>query len=188
MRDSMVFYRSFFEAIKDLNYEQQGIIFNAIFDYGLNFKEPKLEGICKTIWTLIKPQLDANIKKFHNGKQPKEKQIISKTEANNKQKESKLQANVNANVNDNDNDKLLGKPKPRKISFEESNLFDKISFKETFPDWSQDKLRHYYDAALRYSVEGNKYVSWELAIKQWERKDKINNVLVEKPQQKVIIW
>ena len=82
----------------------------------------------------------------------------------------------------------MGKPKPRKISFEESNLFDKISFKETFPDWSQDKLRHYYDAALRYSVEGNKYVSWELAIKQWERKDKINNVLVEKPAQKVIIW
>jgi hypothetical protein len=77
---------------------------------------------------------------------------------------------------------------PRKILFEESNLFDKIIFKETFPDWSQDKLRHYYDAALRYSVEGNKYVSWELAIKQWERKDKINNVLVEKPTQKVIIW
>jgi hypothetical protein len=77
---------------------------------------------------------------------------------------------------------------PRKISFEESNLFDKIIFKEAFTDWSQDKLRHYYDAALRYSVEGNKYVSWELAIKQWERKDKINNVLVEKPTQKVIIW
>jgi hypothetical protein len=78
--------------------------------------------------------------------------------------------------------------KPRKISFEESTIFHKMLFKETFPDWSQDKLRHYYDAALRYSVEGNKYVSWELAIKQWERKDKINNVLVEKPTQKVIIW
>jgi hypothetical protein len=76
----------------------------------------------------------------------------------------------------------------RKISFEESTIFHKMLFKETFPNWSQDKLRHYYDAALRYSVEGNKYVSWELAIKQWERKDKINNVLVEKPTQKVIIW
>lgn len=97
----MVFYRSFFEAIKDLNFEQQGIIFNAIFDYGLNFNEPNLEGICKTIWTLIKPQLDANIKKFHNGKQPKEKQNISKSEAKQKQIISKTQANVNVNVNDN---------------------------------------------------------------------------------------
>jgi len=78
--------------------------------------------------------------------------------------------------------------KPRKISFEESELFNKLKFKEIFNDWSQDKLRHYYDAALRYSIEGNKYVSWELAIKGWEKKDKINNVLVEKPQQKVIIW
>ena len=103
MRDSMIFYRSFYEAIKDLNFEQQGIIFNAIFDYGLNFKEPKLEGICKTIWTLIKPQLDANIKKFKNGKQPKQKQKESKTEANNKQIISKTEANVNDNVNDNVN-------------------------------------------------------------------------------------
>ena len=171
MRDSMVFYRSFFEAIKDLNFEQQGIIFNAIFDYGLNFNEPNLEGICKTIWTLIKPQLDANIKKFHNGKQPKEKQNISKSEAKQKQNISKTQANVNVNVNDNVNEKVLSKTKPRKISFEDSELYDKHKFAEIFKDWSVEKLRHYYDAAHRYSIEGNKYVSWELAIKTWERKD-----------------
>ncbi len=38
--------------------------------------------------------------------------------------------------------------KPRKISFEESELFNKLKFKEIFNDWSQDKLRHYYDAAF----------------------------------------
>lgn len=171
MRDSMVFYRSFFEAIKDLNYEQQGIIFNAIFDYGLNFKEPNLDGICKTIWTLIKPQLDANIKKFHNGNQPKEKQTTSKTEAKQKQNVSKTQANVNDNVNVNVNDNVMGKPKPRKITFEDSDLFDKHKFAATFQNWKPEKLRHYYDAATRYSIEGNKYVSWQLAIQSWERKD-----------------
>jgi hypothetical protein len=66
--------------------------------------------------------------------------------------------------------------KPLKISFEDSELFDKVKFKETFNEWSTDKLRHYYDAALRYSIEGNKYVSWKLAIEAWERKDIINNV------------
>jgi hypothetical protein len=181
MRDSMVFYRSFFEAIKDLNFEQQGIIFNAIFDYGLNFKEPKLEGICKTVWTLIKPQLDANIKKFHNGKQPKEKQNISKPEANNKQNISKSEANVNVNVNDNVNVNELTKvsKKPRKTSFEESEIFDKFKFKDSFPDWGKEKLAHYYEAAERYSIEGNKYVSWKLAIQTWAKKDELKGVKVE---------
>jgi len=125
MRDSMIFYRSFYEAIKDLNFEQQGIIFNAIFDYGLNFKEPQLEGICKTIWTLIKPQLDANIKKFHNGKQPKEKQNKSKTEANNKQKESKTEANVNVNVNSNE-----------KVNVNDNENFDFSKLKNTM--WADE--------------------------------------------------
>lgn len=78
--------------------------------------------------------------------------------------------------------------KPRKISFSDSEIFDKVKFKETFPTWSQDKLRHYYEAANRYSIEGNKYVSWELAIETWEKKDVMNGVVIDKPKEKPIIW
>lgn len=103
MRDSCIFYRSFYEAIKELPMEEQGQIYNAIFEYALDFKEQNLKGICKTVFTLIKPQLDANIKRFNNGNIPKTKQEISKTEANDKQKESKTEANNNVNVNLNEN-------------------------------------------------------------------------------------
>jgi hypothetical protein len=78
--------------------------------------------------------------------------------------------------------------KPRKIRFEDSELFDKFKFKDNFPEWSKEKLTHYYDAALRYSIEGNKYVSWKLAIQTWERKDAANKVVIDKPKEKVIIW
>jgi hypothetical protein len=78
--------------------------------------------------------------------------------------------------------------KPRKIRFEDSELFDKFKFKDNFPEWSKEKLTHYYDAALRYSIEGNKYVSWKLAIQTWERKDTANKVVIDKPKEKVIIW
>jgi hypothetical protein len=115
MRDSMIIYRSFFEAISEIPKENQAEVWQAVFEYGLNFKEIELSGLSKTIFTLIKPQLDANIKKFHNGKKPKhkqngskseanDKQEISKTEANLKQKISKTEANVNDNVNDNVNE------------------------------------------------------------------------------------
>src|SRR5690606_23034656 len=47
--------------------------------------------------------LDANIKKFENGKRPKNKQNGSKTEAKDKQDGSKTVTNVNDNVNVNNN-------------------------------------------------------------------------------------
>lgn len=99
-RDSFIFYRSFYEAIAELPKENQLELFLAISEFSLNFKEPKLSGLSKTIWILIKPQLEANIKKFHNGKKPKTK---SKTEASEKQNGSKTEGNVNVNVNKNVN-------------------------------------------------------------------------------------
>ena len=36
MRDSFIFYRSFYDAIKTLPPENQAKIYNAIFDYSLN--------------------------------------------------------------------------------------------------------------------------------------------------------
>jgi hypothetical protein len=103
MRDSMIFYRSFYEAIRNLSTEDQCQIYNAIFSYGLDFKEPELSGIPASFWQLIRPQIDANIKRFENGKRPKLKQNESKSEAKNKQNESKSGTNNNVNVNVNDN-------------------------------------------------------------------------------------
>lgn len=103
-RDSMIIYRSFFEAIKELPIEKQGEVWNAVYEFGLNGNRVELQGISKTIFTLIAPQLQANYKKFLNGIKAKTKQPISKTEAKDKQKISKSEANVNVNVNVNDND------------------------------------------------------------------------------------
>lgn len=61
MRDSMIIYRSFYEAIKELPKDAQADVWNAVFEYSLNFNTINLEGIAKTIFILIKPQLDANI-------------------------------------------------------------------------------------------------------------------------------
>lgn len=69
--------------------------------------------------------------------------------------------------------------KPRKTSFEESEIFDKFKFKDSFPTWGKEKLAHYYEAAERYSIEGNKYVSWKLAIQTWAKKDELKGVKVE---------
>lgn len=103
MRDSAIIYRSFYEAIKTLPKESQADIWGAICEFALNENEVELTGISSAIFTLIKPQLEANLKRFKNGKQPKNKQTVSKTEAKPKQEESKTEANNNNNNNVNNN-------------------------------------------------------------------------------------
>lgn len=68
MRDGIVFYKTFYESISELPEENALNIYNAIFKYAFFDEEPELSGIEKAIFTIIKPQIDANNKKYENGK------------------------------------------------------------------------------------------------------------------------
>lgn len=100
MRDSFIFYRSFYEAFKELPIDVQGEVFTAICEYSLNgITTENLNPIARGMFTLIKPQLDANIQRYKNGAKggrPKSEknQTVTKTEPN----ENK---NVNVNLNEN---------------------------------------------------------------------------------------
>ena len=175
MRDSFIFYRSFYEAINQLSTEQKAELFTSICEFSLNKNEPALSGVSKTVWILIRPQLEANYKKFENGKKAKAKQTISKVKANHKQTISKSEANVNVNVNDNKNVN-------KKILFINSPYYSKKLFAEQFPDWSREKLAYYYDAVLAWSNEGNKKIDWIATVKNWAKRDeKEGKITFNKP-------
>jgi hypothetical protein len=81
---------------------------------------------------------------------------------------------TNTNVIRNDTIKVKeSKVKESKILFTDCNLFDKNIFKSEFSDWGKDKLIYYYEAALAYSNEGNKYIDWKATINNWARRDKL---------------
>ena len=61
-KESFVFYKSFYDALQDLK------VYDTICDLALNGNETKLTGVAKTIFTLIKPQILANTKRYENGK------------------------------------------------------------------------------------------------------------------------
>lgn len=68
-RDSFIFYRSFYEAIKDLKDEIRLEVFTAITEYALYGKFPgELKPVAKGLFTLIKPNLDVNNTRYENGK------------------------------------------------------------------------------------------------------------------------
>ena len=109
-RESFVFYRSFYEGIKELPRDIQGEVLTAIMEYGLNgVTTENQKPITKAMFALIKPQLDANNQRFENGKRggrPKAdcNQTETETKPNHNQTETKPEPNVNVNVNVNVND------------------------------------------------------------------------------------
>lgn len=158
-RDSFIFYRSFYEAISELPKENQADSYNAIMRYALDQEEIELTGISKAIFSLVKPQLDANYKKYENGKQKK-----SKTEAKTKQTKSKKVTNVNDNVNENvnvnDNDNVSDScvdGLQKVISFYEENIGLITPYGvEVLEDYTKDMPADLIIYAMQISVEANK--------------------------------
>lgn len=98
MRDSFVFYRSFYEAIRDLPRDVQGEIYTAIMEYGLYGKETEqLKPIARSIFTLVKPLLHNDITRFENGKRGGRPKNLNKTETepNNNRTETEQKPNQN---------------------------------------------------------------------------------------------
>jgi hypothetical protein len=184
MRESTVFYRSFYEAIKELDAELQAVVYSAIFEYALNFNEVELKGVAKTVFTLIKPQLDANQKRFENGNKPKVKQVISKQEAKPKQDISKVEANVNVNVNDNvnanvnDNENVNVNAKVSRSHFRAPTYEEIFEFMKSknalagnvWPDakvLTESKAFFNHYESNGWMVGKNKMKNWEAAIRNW---------------------
>lgn len=67
-KESFVFYKSFYEALQDLKEKDRLKVYDAVCELALNGNETKLTGLAKTIFTLIKPQILANTKRYENGK------------------------------------------------------------------------------------------------------------------------
>lgn len=106
-RDTCIFYRSIYESLQELDLESQAVIYNAIFEYSLNFNEPNLSGINKAFFGLIRPVLEKGNTNFINGSKPKRKPIGSEFEAKPKRIISEAEAYKDKDeYKDKDKDKI----------------------------------------------------------------------------------
>ena len=106
-KESFVFYRSFFEALQDLKDKERLKVYDAICDLALNENDTKLTGIAKTIFTLIRPQILSNTKKYKDGQKGAQYGKLGGRPKKEKTPVGLLKEtpneNVNENVNVNDN-------------------------------------------------------------------------------------
>ena len=170
-RDSMVFYRSFMEAIDNLDPEQYKKVLQMVFHYAMDGIFPESEGMEYSLFLLMKPQIDANNRKYENGKKgaefgklggrPKkespQKPLINPTESPNENE------NVNANDNVKEKKHIYGAYKHVRLTDEEH--------KKLLSEYGQNVLDEYIRSLDEYIQQtGKRYEDHNLTIRQWIRK------------------
>lgn len=167
MRDSIVFYRSFYEAIKEIPLEEQGVVYNAIYGYALDGIEPELNGIAKAIFLLVKPQIDANNNRYENGKKggkPKANQNETKTEPKPNQDVTETEPNVNVNVNENDLKENIKRKVFTKPTVEEVKAY----CVERKNNVNPDKFIDFYESK-GWLIGKNPMKDWKACVRTWEK-------------------
>lgn len=196
MRDSFVFYRSFAESVKNLPPEEYKKVMQSILDYALDGKEPEQSGIEYTVFCLVKPQIDANNKRYENGRkggrpqeqnqtktkanqnvtkvEPNNNQTITKPKPNNNQTVTTPEPNVYVNVNDNVNAK---KKKDTSVSKEKASRFIPPTIEDIKAYCEEKGYKLDYDRFIDYytsngwMVGKNRMKDWRACVRNWARKD-----------------
>lgn len=138
-RDQFTFYRSYYEALKNLPEEERAKVLFAILEYALDEQEQnKLEGICAACFLLIRPTLDSGRIKAANRK--------NKTKTNEEQNGNK--AGTKAEQNRKEREKEGECEKEREVESEVEcerekeveSEYDSITPNPSF-DLTDDELR-----------------------------------------------
>lgn len=167
-REGFVFYRSFYEAIKNMEDSMCASCFRALCEYGLNGKEETSDPIAAAILTMAKPNIDKNNKKYENGKlggdygklggrpkkenpkeTPKEKETEKETETVTEKSVSKGK-----------------KPAFAPPSVEEVKAY----CQERGNKVDAERFVDYY-TANGWKVGKNSMKDWKAAVRNWEKQD-----------------
>lgn len=187
-RKAFSFYRSYYEASKDLPREAQADFLMAICAYIFDGVEPDLQGVASAMFKLAKPTLDTSIKRASAGQtggksKANAKQNENKPEANDKQTDDNDETNPKRYmindymINDqviNDKEKIDKKEKPQRHKYGQyKNVLlsdDEVEkLKTEFPlDW-QDRIERVSEYV---ASTGKHYSNFLAVIRAWAKKDR----------------
>lgn len=172
-RDTCIFYRSMYEAIKELPKGVQADVYDAIFSYSLDFEKKELTGIARTIWLLIEPVLTKGNTNFINGKQPKQKQIGSETEAKPKLLVSESEAYKDK---DKDKEKDNDKNNANFKKWSEQDLIESMTaYKDRYPKELLNAFFNYWTEPLANGkIRLTSQDAWDTGrrLVTWNKRDK----------------
>ena len=177
-RDSFIFYRSFYEAIQELDPEDRSKCYEAVIGYALTGAEPDIKGTSKAIFLAIRPQIDANNKRYADGCKGREYGKLGgrpkKTAEGLSEKtpEGLSDKTPNENENENEKEKEKSKKKTRSLVL----AFSKPTLQEV-ADYCRERnnnvdARAFVDfyESKGWMIGKDKMKDWKAAVRTWERR------------------
>lgn len=171
--DSFVFYRSFRDAIREMDEQEQLETLLAICDYALYGVEPNLSGaLPRAVFTVARPSIDANKAKRENGLKggrppQKAKQETCGFEAKNHRLENIKSTETETGTGTVD---VSGKtPRPRFIPPTVDEIKAYCTGRKNTVD--AERFFDYYSANGWKQGKGKPIVDWKAAVRTWEHQN-----------------
>lgn len=139
-RNSITFYKSVYDAIKILPKDIQSEIWPALMEYGFYGAMPdELKPVALSIFTLVKPLMDANNARYENGRKGGAKgyQTVTKGEPKLNQTVTKGEPNIDIDIENIDNKESSPNGEPKKAGLSSPPCQDKVDY---------GKLEEYYNS------------------------------------------
>lgn len=162
-KESFVFYKSFYTALSALPDDLRLKLYDMISTYALFGEELECNGVEKAVFSLIKPQVDANNQRYENGckgaefgklgGRPKKPQENPKGRAKKTPKKPQENPTQTPNVNENDN---VNDITPLFISPLNSGEKEKTpadEFYEKYPRYAKDRNKMRADVDYKRLIE-----------------------------------
>ncbi len=179
-RDSMVFYRSFHEATRELPPEIYKEAMVALMDYALDGRINEVSAYANMFLQMAKPQVDANNQRYINGSkggrkpEPKsEKGEVQKTKPEPKRNQTGTKSEPNVNVNVNDNvlkENTLKGVKEKRFAPPTPENVNGYCREMGYTHVDAERFVNYY-AAKGWKIGNDKIEDWKALVRNWERQD-----------------
>ena len=177
MRDGFIFYRSFYESAKALNDEDRLQLFDAIFEYALNNEETETKPMVNAFINLMKPQIDANNRRYENGKKGGRPPIKkTETKPNNNQSETKPKPKEKEKEKENN---IFSFTLKKLSTFENLSLEYKANLNEYINSCSGMSYKDFEESCI---MKGYKYKNFKMAYDKWGKSKEVKEPANKKPR------
>ena len=169
-RDQFTFYRSYYEALKQLSKKERDDVLMCICAYALDEDIPSLSGVPFSVFTLIRPTLDSGRNKAKNR--------AGKSKTNQEQNDNKCESNENQSSKEGEREEEREEEREG-----ENECYKKIK-RKVFAPPSVDEVRAYclerkneidpeafvdFYASKGWIVGKTPMKDWKAAVRTWER-------------------
>ena len=196
MNDGVVFLSSFHEAIRGLPDDERLQMYDCILEYGLYGECKELDPVLRSLFTLIKPVIDASQRRYQaaktngqKGGRPRKNQTENQNENQNKNQNQNQDIDIDSDIDsdiDIDSDKEIKAAKPPRKKYGEFGWVKLTDdqYNKLLSELGQVELDRCIQYVDEYAEQtGNKrgYKNWYVVIRRcfregWGRKKEDNCV------------